>query len=116
MLRPRVGRRAGRRLFHFASLTILTQNTSLRTSVLNLALPGDLSGAERDATEADPDAAARFFSQSAEMQGAFELMKADEDSGQGKDHWRKYLRLAFHRLTQPPGYTMQTCAPSPHRP
>ena len=56
-------------------------------------------GGSPDATEADPDAAARFFSQSAEMQGVFELMKADEDSGQGKDHWREYLRLAFHRLT-----------------
>ena len=62
-------------------------------------------GGSPDATEADPDAAVRFFSQSSEMQGVFELMKADEDSGQGKDHWREYLRLAFHRLTQPTGYT-----------
>jgi len=64
-------------------------------------------GGRPDATEADPDAAARFFSQSADMQAVFELMKADEDSGQGKDYWREYLRLAFHLLTQPPGYTMQ---------
>src|SRR5215831_3052013 len=63
-------------------------------------------GGSPDATEADPDAAARFFSQSPEMQAAFELMKADEDSGQGKDHWKEYLRLVFHRLTQPHGYTM----------
>ncbi len=63
-------------------------------------------GGSPDATEADPDAAARFFSQSSEMQGAFELMQADEGSGQGKDHWKEYLRLAFHRLTRPPGYTM----------
>jgi len=41
------------------------------------------------------------------MQGVFELMKADEDSGQGKDHWREYLRPGFHLLTQPPGYIMQ---------
>jgi pimeloyl-ACP methyl ester carboxylesterase len=41
------------------------------------------------------------------MHGLFELMKADQDSGQGKDHWKDYLRLAFHRLTRPPGYTMQ---------
>jgi pimeloyl-ACP methyl ester carboxylesterase len=64
-------------------------------------------GGSPDATQADPDAAARFFSQSSEMRGAFELMKADQDSGQGKDHWKEYLRLAFHRLTQPTGYTMQ---------
>jgi pimeloyl-ACP methyl ester carboxylesterase len=63
-------------------------------------------GGSPDATEADPDVAARFFSQSSEMQGAFELMKADEDSGQGTDHWKEYLRLAFHRMTRPPGYTM----------
>jgi pimeloyl-ACP methyl ester carboxylesterase len=63
-------------------------------------------GGSPDATEADPDSAARFFSQSSEMQGAFELMQADEDSGQGKDHWKEYLRLAFHRMTRPPGYTM----------
>ena len=64
-------------------------------------------GGGPDAIEADPDAAARFFSQSSEMQAAFELMKADEDSGQGKDHWKEYLRLVFHRLTRPPGYTTQ---------
>jgi len=63
-------------------------------------------GGSPDATEADPDAAARAFSQSPEMQAAFELMKADEDSGQGKDHWKEYLRLVFHRMTRPPGYTM----------
>jgi pimeloyl-ACP methyl ester carboxylesterase len=69
------------------------------------AMMRQMLGGSPDATEADPDAATRFFSQSAEMQGAFELMKADEDSGQGKDHWKDYLRLAFHRLTNPPGYT-----------
>jgi pimeloyl-ACP methyl ester carboxylesterase len=71
-----------------------------------LAMMRQMLGGGPDATEADPDAAARFFSQSPEMQAAFELMKADEDSGQGKDHWKEYLRLVFHRLTQPPGYTM----------
>jgi pimeloyl-ACP methyl ester carboxylesterase len=71
-----------------------------------LAMMRQMLGGGPDATEADPDAAARFFSQSAEMQVWFELMKADEDSGQGKDHWKEYLRLAFHRLTRPPGYAM----------
>jgi pimeloyl-ACP methyl ester carboxylesterase len=70
------------------------------------AMSRQILGGSPDATEADPGAAARFFSQSAEMQGVFELMKADEDSGQGKDYWREYLRLAFQLLTQPPGYTM----------
>jgi pimeloyl-ACP methyl ester carboxylesterase len=64
-------------------------------------------GGSPDATEPNPDAAARSFSQSSEMQAVFELMKADEDSGQGKDHWKEYLRLAFHRLTSPHGYTTQ---------
>jgi len=70
------------------------------------AMMRQMLGGSPDATEADPDAAARAFSQSPEMQAAFELMKADEDSGQGEDHWKEYLRLAFHRLTQPHGYTM----------
>ena len=69
------------------------------------AMMRQMLGGSPDATHADPDAAARFFSQSAEMQGVFELMKADEDSGQGKDHWKEYLRLGFPRLTQPTGYT-----------
>jgi pimeloyl-ACP methyl ester carboxylesterase len=41
------------------------------------------------------------------MQGAFELMKADEDGGQGAGHWREYLQLAFHRTTKPPEYTFE---------
>ena len=72
-----------------------------------LAMMRQMLGGGPDATEADPDAAARFFSQSPEMQVVFELFKTDEDSGQGKDHWKEYLRLAFHRLTRPPGYTTQ---------
>ena len=71
------------------------------------AMMRQMLGGSPDATEADPDAAARFFAQSAEMQGIFELLKADEDSSQGTDHWKDYLRLAFHRLTTPTGYTTQ---------
>jgi len=33
----------------------------------------------------------------------FELLKADQDGGQGDGHWAEYLRLTFHRTTQPPG-------------
>ena len=71
------------------------------------AMSRQMFGGSPDATEADPEAAARFFSQSAEMQAVFELMKADQDSGQGTGYWKEYLRLGFHLLTQPPGYTMR---------
>jgi pimeloyl-ACP methyl ester carboxylesterase len=67
-------------------------------------------GGSPDATEADPDAAARFFSQSPEMEGAFALMKADEDGGQGEGHWRQYVRLVFHRTANSPGYTFDDLA------
>ena len=80
------------------------RSSSVATTLVNMMR--QMLGGSPDATEADPDAAARFFAQSAEMQGAFELMKADEDSGQGKDHWKEYLRLVFHRMTRPPGYNM----------
>ncbi len=53
-----------------------------------LAMMRQMLGGGPDATEADPGAAARFFSRSSEMQAAFELRQADEDSGQGKDHCR----------------------------
>ena len=52
-------------------------------------------GGSPDATEADPDAAAGFFAQSDEMRAVFELMKADQDGGQGPGHWKTYLELAF---------------------
>ena len=71
------------------------------------AMMRQMLGGSPDATEADPDAFARAFSQSPEMQAVFELFKTDEDSGQGKDHWKDHLRLAFHRLTTPTGYTTQ---------
>jgi hypothetical protein len=64
-------------------------------------------GGSPQATEPDPDAAARSFEQSDEMRPAFELMKADQDSGHGDGYWKEYLRLAFHRTTQPPGYTFE---------
>jgi hypothetical protein len=60
------------------------------------AMMRQMLGGGPDATEADPGPAARFFSRSSEMPAAFELMQADEDSGQGKYHWKEYLRLAFH--------------------
>lgn len=64
-------------------------------------------GGSPQATEADPDAAARIFEQSPEMRPVFELMKADQDSAQGPGYWKEYMRLAFHRTTEPPGYTFE---------
>ena len=63
-----------------------------------------LLGGRAEATEADPDAAARLFEGSDEMRPMFELMKQDQDSGQGEGHWRTYLRLSWERTTQHPGY------------
>jgi pimeloyl-ACP methyl ester carboxylesterase len=62
-------------------------------------------GGSPEATEPDPDAAARMFQGSDEMRPMFELMKQDQDSGQGQGHWRSYLRLSWDRTTQHPGYT-----------
>jgi pimeloyl-ACP methyl ester carboxylesterase len=61
-------------------------------------------GGNPAATEADPEAFARACTQNEQMRPMFELLKADEDGGQGEGHWAEYLRLAFHRTTQPPGY------------
>jgi len=70
-------------------------------AMLRMALGGSPT-----ATAADPDAAEQFFAQDDHMRAAFALMKADEDSGQGDGYWREYLRLVFHRTTEPPGYAV----------
>ena len=62
-------------------------------------------GGSADATEPDPDAAARGFEASEQMRAMFELMKRDQDDGQGEGHWREYLRLSWDRCTQHPVYT-----------
>jgi pimeloyl-ACP methyl ester carboxylesterase len=62
------------------------------------------------ATEADPDAFAQMMTGSEQMRPMFELLKTDQDGGQGDGHWAEYLRLAFHRTTQPPGYTFEDFA------
>ena len=69
------------------------------------AMMRQLLGGRAEATEADPDAAARLFEGSDEMRPMFELMKQDQDSGQGEGHWRTYLRLSWERTTQHPGDT-----------
>jgi pimeloyl-ACP methyl ester carboxylesterase len=62
-------------------------------------------GGSPDATEADPDAAARQFQASVQMRPVFELMKQDQDMGQGDGYWRTYLRLCWQRCTTLPGYS-----------
>jgi pimeloyl-ACP methyl ester carboxylesterase len=62
-------------------------------------------GGSPEATEADPDAAARFFDSTDEMRATFELLKADHDGAQGEGYWRTYLTHAFPRTTRSPGYT-----------
>jgi pimeloyl-ACP methyl ester carboxylesterase len=70
-----------------------------------IAMMRQILGGSPDATEPDPDAAARGFEASEPMRAMFELMKRDQDDGQGEGHWREYLRLSWDRCTQPPGYT-----------
>jgi pimeloyl-ACP methyl ester carboxylesterase len=70
-----------------------------------IAMMRQILGGSPDATKPDPDAAARGFAASEQMRPMFELMKRDQDSGQGEGHWRTYLRLSWERTTQPPGYT-----------
>jgi len=70
-----------------------------------IATMRQLLGGSPDATEPDPDAAARGFEASEQMRAMFELMKRDQDDGQGEGHWREYLRLSWDRCTQHPGYT-----------
>jgi pimeloyl-ACP methyl ester carboxylesterase len=62
-------------------------------------------GGSPAATEPDPDAAARLFEASEQMRPMFELMKRDQDAGQGGGHWRTYLQLSWGRTTTHPGYT-----------
>ena len=70
-----------------------------------IAMMRQILGGSPDATAPDPDAAARGFEASEQMRPMLELMKRDQDSGQGEGHWRTYLRLSWDRCTQPPGYT-----------
>lgn len=67
-------------------------------------------GGSASAIEADPDAFARMCAQSDQMTALFDLMKADEDGGQGEGHWADYVRLAFRRTTQPIDYTLDDFA------
>jgi pimeloyl-ACP methyl ester carboxylesterase len=67
-------------------------------------------GGSPDATEANPDIAAQQFEASEQMRPIFELMKRDQDEGQGDGHWRTYLRLSWERVMNFPGYTYSDLA------
>jgi pimeloyl-ACP methyl ester carboxylesterase len=69
------------------------------------AMMRQLLGGSPEATDPNPDAAARLFEGSDEMRPMFERMKQDQDSSQGEGHWRTYLRLSWDRTTQHPGHT-----------
>ncbi|HVN51206.1 MAG TPA: alpha/beta hydrolase [Acidimicrobiales bacterium] len=69
------------------------------------AMMRQILGGSPDATEADPDLAASQFEASEMMRPVFELMKRDQDEGQGEGHWREYLRLCWQRCTTLPGVT-----------
>jgi pimeloyl-ACP methyl ester carboxylesterase len=71
----------------------------------SFAMMRQFLGGRPAATEPDPDAAARLFEASEQMRPMFELMREDQDAGQGDGHWRTYLRRSWDRTTQPPGYT-----------
>lgn len=67
-------------------------------------------GGRPDATEADPDAAERFFRSVPPMASVFATMKADYDQAQGEGHWRTYLAQFFDRSVASPGYTVEDFA------
>lgn len=78
--------------------------------MLNPAAPAfamlrQMFGGSPQASGVDPVAAERAFGASPEMKATFEMLKADQDAGQGTGHWKRYLELAFHRLTTPLEYS-----------
>lgn len=74
------------------------------------AMMRQMLGGSPGATQADPAAFAQMMASDPQMSAMFELLKADQDGGQGAGHWEQYLRLAFPRLTGHPGYTFQDLA------
>jgi pimeloyl-ACP methyl ester carboxylesterase len=71
----------------------------------SFAMMRQMLGGNPEATEADPAAFERIFS-SQEMDGFFELMKADHDAP-GAVSLQTLLAGIFDRLTQSPGYTFE---------
>ena len=73
----------------------------LNPEAQSLAMMRQMLGGSPVAQVADPDAAARFFEQSEEMRGPFELMKADQDAGQGEGHLARILAAGIRPDNQP---------------
>jgi pimeloyl-ACP methyl ester carboxylesterase len=67
-------------------------------------------GGSPQATQADPEAAQRFFASSPQMHATFELMKSDHDGAQGEGHWKTLISETFDRCTQWPGHTFDDLA------
>lgn len=79
-------------------------------SAPTFAMMRQILGGSPDATQANPDVAAEQMNADQNMRPMFELMKRDQDGGQGEGHWRTYLSLAFNRTTRWPGYTFDDFA------
>ena len=73
----------------------------------SFAMMRNVFGGSPQATQTDLAAVERFFGSSPEMQMTLDLIKADQDAGQGPDYWKTYLTLAFDRTTQSPGTTFE---------
>jgi pimeloyl-ACP methyl ester carboxylesterase len=71
----------------------------------SLAMLRQMFGGRPDATTANPEAMREMFARDDQMSASFRLMQADQDGAQGEGHWKQYLKLAFARITQWPGYT-----------
>ena len=76
----------------------------------SFAMMRQMLGGSPTATGADPAAFAQMMTGSEQMRPMFELLRADQDGGQGEGYWAEYLRLTFHRSTEPPGYTFEDFA------
>jgi pimeloyl-ACP methyl ester carboxylesterase len=73
----------------------------------SIAMMRQMLGGSPAATEADPGNFAQMMTRNEQMRPMFELLKADQDGGQGEGYWAEYLRLAFHRVSHPTGYTFE---------
>jgi pimeloyl-ACP methyl ester carboxylesterase len=71
----------------------------------SFAMLRQMFGGRPDATTANPEAMREMFARDEHMSASFRLMQADQDGAQGEGYWKQYLKLAFERFMQWPGYT-----------
>ncbi|HEY7374051.1 MAG TPA: alpha/beta hydrolase [Polyangia bacterium] len=74
------------------------------------AMSRQMFGGSPTATRADHEAFERAFGSSPEMRATLEILKMDQDAGGGPGHWKRYLELAFDRVSSSPGYTFDDLA------